>query len=166
MLFEQHTEGRPPSRLRDDLRLASACLDFLGVCSEKDVAAGQFHSLLSRFYTTLCSTVDGQLKFGSEVISTARELNELMRRPFKTHGEASIGCCYLWQENDHQHDQRQQGIDDPIIRDVAIASGKPLCCDDSWQRIDGIKNDGMIHDMLSGIRPGRFLPGFESSAWS
>lgn len=166
MLFEQHMEGRPPSRLRDDLRLASACLDFLRVCGEKDVAAGQFHSLLSRFYTTLYSTVNGQLKFGPDVISTARELNELIRRPFNTHGEVSMECCYLWQEDDHQHDQRQQCLTDPIIRDVVKGSSQPFCCDDSWQRIDGIKNDGMIHDMLSAIRPGRFLPGFESSAWS
>ncbi|KAG9674117.1 hypothetical protein KCU99_g3632, partial [Aureobasidium melanogenum] len=162
MLFEQHMEGRSATRLQGDLQLASACLDFLGVCSQKDVAAGQFHSLLSRFYATLYSTATGHLKFGADVINTARELNELIRRPFKTQGQAGVDCCYLWQEEDHQHNQCQQRTDDLIIRDVVNASDQSCYCDDSWQRIDGIKNDGMIHDLLSGIRPGRFLPGFES----
>ncbi|KAK6002629.1 hypothetical protein QM012_001379 [Aureobasidium pullulans] len=166
MLFDQHMEGRSVSTLQDDLHLASACLDFLGVCSEKDVAAGQFHSILSRFYATLYSTASGQLKFGPDVISAARELNELIRRPFKMQGQASIECCYLWQEDDHQHNHGQQRIDDPNIRDGTNAPVQSFCCDDSWQRIDGIKNDGMIHDLLSSIRPGRFLPGFESSAWN
>ncbi|KAH0332924.1 hypothetical protein KCU81_g10011, partial [Aureobasidium melanogenum] len=164
MLFEQHMEGRFAARLQDDLHLASACLDFLGVCGQKDVAAGQFHSLLSRFYAILNSTANGRLKFGQDVISTARELNELIRRPFKTQAQDSVECCYRWQEDDHQHNQCRERIDEPIIRDVSNAPDQSCCCDDSWQRIDGIKNDGMIHDLLSGIRPGRFLPGFESSA--
>ncbi|KAG9635400.1 hypothetical protein KCU64_g15031, partial [Aureobasidium melanogenum] len=166
MLFEQHMEGRPATRLQGDLQLASACLNFLGVCCQKDVAAGQFHSLLSRFYGTLYSTANGHLKFGADAISVARELNELIRRPFKAQGQAGVECCYLWQEEDHQHNQCQRRIDDLIIRGVANSPDQSCCCDDSWQRIDGISNDGMIHDLLSGIRPGRFLAGFESSAWS
>ncbi|CAD0111801.1 unnamed protein product, partial [Aureobasidium uvarum] len=165
MLFEQHMEGRPVSRLQDDLHLALACLDFLQVCSQKDLAAGQFYSTLSRFYTTMYSTASGQLEFGPDMVNTARDLNELTRRPFKTPSQASPEFCYLWQEEDQENAQRQQYINDLMIRDVANAPDESLCCD-SWQRIDGIKNDGMIHDLLSGIRPGRFLPGFESSNWT
>ncbi|KAI4715253.1 hypothetical protein E4T48_08572 [Aureobasidium sp. EXF-10727] len=165
MLFEQHLEGRPVSGLQDGLNLAVACLDFLQVCGQKDLAARQFHSTLSRCYTTLDSTVNGQLEFGPNVVNTARDLNELIRRPFKTPSQTSPEFCYLWQEKDQEDAQRQQYIDGLTIRDVANASNQSLCCD-SWQRIDGIKNDGTLHDLLSGIRPGRFLPGFESSAWT
>ncbi|CAD0096544.1 unnamed protein product [Aureobasidium mustum] len=165
LIMQAKHAARESAKLFERLYIEGGIVQKCWVCIQKDVAAGQFHSLLSRFYAILYATANGQLKFGPDVIGTARELNELIRRPFKTQGQESVECCYLWQEEDHQHHQREQGIDDVIVRDVANAPNQSFCCDDSWQRIDGIKNDGMIHDLLSGIRPGRFLPGFESSAW-
>jgi len=159
MLYEQHMGGQSVGNLEDELRLALACLDFLGVCSQRDVAAGKFHSTLTRFYATLHATATGQLDFGLEVINTARDLNELIRRPFKSSDQVSPDCCYLWQGG------TQQNIDSLPIGDVANASDETLCCD-SWQRIDGIRNDGMIQDLLSSTRPGHFITGFESSAWT
>ena len=160
MLYEQHMGGQPVAKLEDELHLAHACLDFLRVCSEKDIAAGQFHSTLSRFYATLHSTATGQLDFGQDVVNTARDLNELIRRPFKSSDQFSPGCCFLWQ-GPEQHQQNDDGLS---IRDVSNGPDKSLC--GSWQRIDGIRNDGMIHDLLSSMRPGRFMTGFESSAWN
>jgi hypothetical protein len=165
MLYEQHVGGRSVGNLEDELHLAHACLDFLGVCGQKDVAAGQFHSTLTRFYATLHATATGRLDFGLEVVNTARDLNELIRRPFKSADQASPDCCYLWQEQAQGQDETQQNIDSLPIRDVANAPDE-LLCGDSWQRIDGIKNDGMIHDLLSSMRPGHFITGFESSAWT
>ncbi|KAI4790297.1 hypothetical protein E4T44_13130, partial [Aureobasidium sp. EXF-8845] len=72
ILYERHIGGRSSSELEEDLHLARACLDFLGLCRQKDVAARQFHSTLSHFYATLYSTATGQLEFGSDVVSTAR----------------------------------------------------------------------------------------------
>ena len=163
ILYEQHVGGRLVGDLEEELQLARACLDFLGVCSERDVAAGQFHSTLSGFYATLHSTACRQLDFGLEVVNTARDLNELIRRPFKNSDQASPDACYLWQEQKHGQESHQQNVDDLSMRDNAC--DESLCCD-SWQRIDGIKNDGMIHDLLSSMRPGRFITGFESSAWT
>lgn len=160
MLYEQHVEGRPVGKLEDELHLALSCLDFLSVCGEKDVAAGQFHSTLSRFYSTLHSTATGRLKFGQDVTNTARDLNELIRRPFKSPDQFSPECCFPWQGQE----QHQQNGDDLSIRDVSGAPDESLC--GSWQRIDGIRNDGMIHDLLSSMRPGHFMTGFESSAWN
>ncbi|KAI5203111.1 hypothetical protein E4T39_04410 [Aureobasidium subglaciale] len=154
--------GQSASDLDDELDLARACLDFLGVCSQKDVAARQFHSTLIRFYTILHTTAMGQHPPGPDVVNTARDLHELIRRPFKTAGEASSECCYLWKNEEHQRDQGQQHIDNIAIQDVANAPDQR----NSWQRIDGIRNDGMIHDLLSRSRTGHFLPGFESSAWT
>lgn len=163
MLYEQHVGVRLAGDLGEELQLALACLDFLGVCSERDIAAGQFHSTLSGFYATLHSTATGQLDFGLDVVNTARDLNELIRRPFKNSDQASPDSSFLWQDHKQGQGQYQQNIDDLGIRDNA--SDESLCCD-SWQRIDGIKNDGMIHDLLSSMQPGRFITGFESSAWT
>jgi len=160
MLYERHMGGRPVGKLEDELHLALGCLDFLNVCGEKDVAAGQFHSTLSRFYATLHSTATGQLDFGQDVINTAHDLNELIRRPFKSSDQFSPGFCFLWQGQE----QHQQETDDLSIRDVSSTPDESLC--GSWQRIDGIRNDGMIHDLLSSMRPGHFMTGFESSAWN
>ncbi|KAI5241933.1 hypothetical protein E4T42_07848 [Aureobasidium subglaciale] len=147
-----------------ELDLARACLDFLGVCSQKDVAAGQFHSTLSRFYTILHTTAMGQHPLGPDVVNTARDLHDLIRRPFKTAGESSSECCYPWKDDGHRQEQRQEHLDSFAIQDIANAPEQS--CRDSWQRIDGIKNDGMIHDLLRRSQPGHFLPGFESSAWT
>lgn len=160
MLHEQHTGGQSVGTLEDELHLALACLDFLGVCSEKDVAAGHFYSTLSRFYATLHAAATGQLDFGHDVVITARDLNELIRRPFKSPDQYSPGWCFLWQGQE----QHEQNHDDLSIRDVSNGPNESLC--GSWQRIDGIRNDGMIHDLLSSMRPGRFMTGFESNAWS
>jgi hypothetical protein len=165
MLYEQHVGGRSVGNLEDELNLANACLVFLGVCGEKDVAAGQFHSTLTRFYATLHATATGRLAFGLDTVNTARDLNELIRRPFKNSDQASPDCCFPWQEQKQGQEQHQQNADDLPIRDLANVSDESLSCD-SWQRIDGIKNDGMIHDLLSSIRPGHFITGFESSAWT
>jgi hypothetical protein len=153
MLYEQNVGGRPGGNIEEELHLALACLDFLGVCSEKDVAAGQFYSTLNRFYATLHATATGQLAFGLDTV----------KRPFKNSDQASPDCCYPWQEQ--KQGQDQQNHDDRPIRDVANTSDESLSFD-GWQRIDGIKNDGMIHDLLSSMRPGHFITGFESSAWT
>jgi hypothetical protein len=165
MLYEQHVGGRPGGNIEEELHLALACLNFLSVCSEKDVAAGQFYSTLNRFYATLNATAIGQLAFGLDTVNTARDLNDLIRRPFKNSDQANPDCCYPWQDQKKGQEQYQQNTDDLSIRDVANTSDDSLSSD-GWQRIDGIKNDGMIHDLLSSMRPGHFVTGFESSAWT
>ncbi|THV69205.1 hypothetical protein D6C78_03187 [Aureobasidium pullulans] len=163
VLYEQHSreQGADPQA---DLDLALSCLQILNICREKDIAAGQFYSTLMPLYETLTATVIGQPVSQSAVYDAARTLHDLIRKPFKDSGKDSPQSQFFWKDEQQRHSQDPMNNDPFSSSDIANAPDPSLSCD-SWQCIDGIKNDGMIHDLLSAIRPGHFLPGFESSAW-
>jgi hypothetical protein len=163
LMYEQHTVEERTADLNQDMHLALACLDLLKVCAVKDVAAGQFLQTLTPFYKTLHAAATGKGENGAQVFATAHALHDLFRAPFKTPFEDSTDSRYLWKQ---QQQQRQQEFESFPLSGLPNALSPSLCCDDSWQRIDGIKNDGMVNDLLSAIRPGHFLPGFESNTWN
>lgn len=156
----QNTSGH----VNEDLNLAIACITFLSICSSKDQAAGQFVKTLTPYYETLYAMATSQTIHEAELSTTACALRDLVGRPFKTASEESPEVRYLWK----QQQEQRQNMDEFVFNTTnhPLDQGLPgdLACIpcDNWQGIDSVRNDGTIHDLLSAIRPGHFLPGFES----
>lgn len=147
-----------------DLGEVEKCLDTLKFCSSTDGAAAKFYDIVQPYYEKFRTITDSQgaifdmcAKFALE--DMAVELAEMVGRPFGIPGQPTSSIFYLWKP----YQQRAEWSEVPGIRSL----NERIECLDSmgYHAVDGARNDGMINDLISGLRPGSFLDGFESASW-
>jgi len=153
----------PTDDIRRQLQDAEICIAVLSFCASRDNAAAKFLRIARPYYDKLFVAAQSGLEspMWPAFDKLNAELVTLIARPFCQPDRPSAAAYFLWKPQESQTGLPTRGSSGL----APLAESLETSCALNFYTVDGTSNDGMINDLLSGLRPGYFMDGYESYSW-